>query len=580
MAESNNPTDIARETLKLLATRRIPPTPQNYQRIYDEITGTEPREDSGNGRLVAALRGLGAGKSNGIEATMRNLARSAEQHAWEEFAKTLEASLQRDRPASADLGPTLREMLRQLDLQHRGITPARKREGLDRLLIAFGGDAQLTTKLKGLMRSWTEEASAVLASPPAGSGASQSGASAEGGPVTEMNELVASILENGVGARIDRYPDVYGDAMQLARRARESSKPEDWARLSAQLKQFWLKVELRVEPDQELLDNLMRLLGLVVNNLGELVDDDQWVHGQIAILRDLVNQPVELRTIRDAERHFKEVIFKQTQLKSSLREAKTTLKSLLAVFVERLGEVTENTVDYHGKIERYADRIIATDNLDGLKSLIDELMSDTRSMQVDMVRSRDELLTARQQATNAEQRVHELEGELERVSGQVREDQLTGALNRRGMEDAMEREIARAKRSKKPLCVAVLDVDNFKRLNDTYGHSAGDAALVHLAKVIKHTVRPTDVIARFGGEEFVIILTETGQTEAVKVTERLQRELTRRFFLHNNERLLITFSAGVAEYRQGDSDESLFQRADKAMYQAKVQGKNRVLAAE
>ena len=128
--------------------------------------------------------------------------------------------------------------------------------------------------------------------------------------------------------------------------------------------------------------------------------------------------------------------------------------------------------------------------------------------------------------------------------------------------------------------MAVLDVDNFKRLNDTYGHSAGDAALVHLAKVIKHTVRPTDVIARFGGEEFVIILTETGRNEAVKVTERLQRELTRRFFLHNNERLLMTFSAGVAEYRQGDSDESLFQRADKAMYQAKVQGKNRVVSAE
>ncbi len=579
MADTNNPTDLARETLKLLATRRMPPTPQNYQRIYAEITGAEPRDETGNGRLAAALRGLGAGKANGIEVTMRNLARAAEQHAWDEFAKTLEAALNRDRPAAGDLGPVLRELLRQLDLQHRGITPARKREGLDRLLIAFGGDAQLGAKLKGLMRSWTEEASAVLASA-AASGAAQPGVSVESGPVAEINELVASILENGVGARIDRYPEIYSEVMQLARRARESLKSEDWTRLSAQLKQFWLKVELRVEPDEELLDNLMRLLGLVVNNLGELVDDDQWVHGQIAILRDLVNQPVELRTIRDAERHFKEVIFKQTQLKSSLREAKTTLKSLLAVFVERLGEVTENTVEYHGKIERYADRISATDNLDALKTLIDELMSDTRGMQVDMMRSRDELLTSRQQAQVAEQRVHELEGELERVSGQVREDQLTGALNRRGMEDAMEREIARAKRSKKPLCVAVLDVDNFKRLNDTYGHSAGDAALVHLAKVIKHTVRPTDVIARFGGEEFVIILTETGQSEAVKVTERLQRELTRRFFLHNNERLLITFSAGVAEYRQGDTDESLFQRADKAMYQAKVQGKNRVLAAE
>lgn len=576
MAESQNPTDIARETLKLLATRRIPPTPQNYQRIYNEITGAVARDDSGNARLVAALRGLGAGGSNGVEGTLRSLARAAEQQAWDEFAKTLDLAL-RERQPGGDLGGVLREMLRQLDLQHRGITLARKREGLDRLLISFGSDAQLASKLKALMRSWADEASAVLATP--GGTAGQPGVSAEAG-AADINELVASILENGVGARIDRYPDIYGDAMQLARRARESSRPDDWSRLAAQLKQFWLKVELRVEPDEELLDNLMRLLGLVVNNLGELVDDDQWIHGQIAILRDLINQPVELVTIREAERHFKEVIFKQSQLKSSLRDAKATLKNLLAVFVERLGEVTENTVDYHGKIGRYADRISATDNLEGLRTLIDELMSDTRSMQVDMLRSRDELVEARQQAQSAEQRVHELEGELERVSGQVREDQLTGALNRRGMEDAMEREIARAKRSKKPLCVALLDVDNFKRLNDTHGHSAGDAALVHLAKVIKHTVRPTDVIARFGGEEFVIILTETGQSEAVRVVQRLQRELTRRFFLHNNERLLMTFSAGVAEYRQGDSDESLFQRADKAMYQAKVQGKNRVVSAD
>jgi diguanylate cyclase len=201
-------------------------------------------------------------------------------------------------------------------------------------------------------------------------------------------------------------------------------------------------------------------------------------------------------------------------------------------------------------------------------------------MQVDMLRSRDELLAARAQAQSSEQRVHELEGELERVSEQVREDQLTGALNRRGMEDAMGREIARARRSRKPLCISVLDVDNFKKLNDTHGHAAGDAALVHLAKVIKHTVRPTDVIARYGGEEFIIILTETGLDEAVKVTGRLQRELTKRFFLHNNERLLMTFSAGVAEFSPGDTEESLFQRADKAMYQAKVQGKNRVVSAE
>jgi diguanylate cyclase len=144
----------------------------------------------------------------------------------------------------------------------------------------------------------------------------------------------------------------------------------------------------------------------------------------------------------------------------------------------------------------------------------------------------------------------------------------------------MEREIARSERKNLPLCVAVLDLDNFKRLNDTYGHQAGDEALVHLARVIKKTLRPTDIVARYGGEEFVCVFSETDLVPAVEVMKRLQRELTKRFFLHNNERLLITFSAGVARRDREESQESLIARADKAMYQAKLQGKNRVVAAE
>jgi diguanylate cyclase len=128
--------------------------------------------------------------------------------------------------------------------------------------------------------------------------------------------------------------------------------------------------------------------------------------------------------------------------------------------------------------------------------------------------------------------------------------------------------------------VAVLDLDNFKRLNDTYGHQAGDDALVHLMNVVRKTLRPTDITARYGGEEFVILFSETTLPQAVQAMNRLQRELTKRFFLHNNERLLITFSAGVAQFKTGETQDAVIERADRAMYQAKLQGKNRVVAAE
>jgi diguanylate cyclase len=582
MAETTNPTGLARETLKVLASRRIPPTPQNYQRIFYEIAGT-PAESGLGGRLLALARDLAS--RNPDDGALRTLVRGLEQNNLEEVSGALQLFAGRGDRAPSDLGPALRWTLRQLEFPHRGLSPARKREGLERLLIGFGTDPQLPVRLRALARSWADTPAdgPVDALQPVSLDEWGAPVPADAGPgeeavlLREAGEVLASVLENGVAPRLDRYADVYADVIAASRRARELDGAAALGRLAQQLKQLWLKVELRVEPDQEVIDNLLRLIGMLVSNLGELVDDDQWISGQLDVLRVLVNGPVDLRAIREAERGFREVVFKQASIKSNLNDAKTTLKSLLSTFVERLGDVAANTGDYHARIERYAERIESTDSLDSLRTLLDEIMGDTRGMQVDMRRSRDELVAARQQAEAAEKRVHALEAELVRVSEQVREDQLTGTLNRRGMDDALTRELARARRTGKPLSVVVLDVDNFKKINDTHGHAAGDAALVHLAKVIKHTVRPTDSIARYGGEEFVIILSETALAEGALVAQRLQRELTRKFFLHDQERLLITFSAGVTEYAMGEEAEALVQRADKAMYQAKLQGKNRVV---
>ena len=165
------------------------------------------------------------------------------------------------------------------------------------------------------------------------------------------------------------------------------------------------------------------------------------------------------------------------------------------------------------------------------------------------------------------------------MSELVREDQLTGSLNRRGLEDVFEREIARSDRRKSPLCVAMLDLDDFKKINDKYGHAAGDEALIHLVRVIKETLRTMDVIARFGGEEFLVVLPDTQMEEAIQTITRVQRELTKQIFMHNHTRLLMTFSAGVALRNENEDQLSMIKRADTALYQAKKAGKNRVIPA-
>ncbi|MDE2354346.1 MAG: GGDEF domain-containing protein, partial [Betaproteobacteria bacterium] len=261
-------------------------------------------------------------------------------------------------------------------------------------------------------------------------------------------------------------------------------------------------------------------------------------------------------------------------------DAKATLKSLMTTFIDRMGELTESTGEYHAKMEAYNLKIGQADNLTELGHILEDIMQDTRVIQASALRSHEELVEARRQADDAEHRIRRLEEELEQVSELVRADQLTGTLNRRGLDEMLERETARADRSKDSLSVVLLDIDNFKLLNDTMGHQAGDQALMHVSDVIRESLRPSDSVARYGGEEFLVVLPGSGVNEAAEIIGRLQRLLTKKLFVYNGEPLLITFSAGVAARLPGEVVDEVIERADQAMYKAKAAGKNRVVKAE
>jgi len=230
--------------------------------------------------------------------------------------------------------------------------------------------------------------------------------------------------------------------------------------------------------------------------------------------------------------------------------------------------------DYYNRIENYAQKIRATQDVRDIIGILDEALNETRALH-----TANEMAIARQQVVLAEQRIEHLKSELELVNKLVREDQLTGALNRRGLDDALEREIARAERAAAPLCVALLDIDNFKRINDSFGHQVGDIVLVHLVAIIKETIRTNDQIGRYGGEEFLLLLPDSRLEEAVAVMARLQREFARKPIVWGNQKLLVTFSAGVAARDPGENHGALVSRADKALYEAKHAGKDRVIIA-
>jgi len=177
----------------------------------------------------------------------------------------------------------------------------------------------------------------------------------------------------------------------------------------------------------------------------------------------------------------------------------------------------------------------------------------------------------------AEARVAELEAALSEARAAAFTDALTGALNRRGFDEAYQREVARAGRSGRHLTLALIDLDDFKRLNDTLGHQAGDDALVHLVATLRKALRPSDVLCRFGGEEFVLMLPETTLAQAAAVISRFQRQFAATAL--PGWPTVLTFSAGVVVRAPSETLEETLARADAATYAAKRAGKNCVVKA-
>jgi diguanylate cyclase len=583
MTTLSNPFEIARETLRLLAGRRIPPTPDNYLTLYHEIAGTKP---TGNAFPEAQLRSLAAALPKASPDQMR-LARQLDDAVktanWEEYKGHLVGFVnnlaESQKLAWSEL---IADLLRQWDAKHPGLTAARKRESLEHVLTSSGANPDtLFSRMQGLLRSWGHgrEQEAV--------GASEEGLlenTAFSAPTValpdllpELRELFAFTLETAIATQLLESPQLSSDAKALAADIRTAASPAQLQEFLTRLKRFAFKLELLAEDQTELRQSLLGLLRLLVGNITELVLDDHWLHGQIEVVREIIDKPLSQRALDDAQRRLKEVLFKQSQLKASLFEAKEAIKQMLAGFVDHLADFAEATSDYHDKIEICASKISSANDISELENVLGEVMRETRTIQINAQRSRDELRSTQAKVQESEARIRELERELEATSDLVRHDQLTGVLNRRGLEEIFDKEVARAVRHDTVLCVALLDIDNFKKLNDSMGHDAGDEALIHLATVCRETLRPQDTVARYGGEEFIILLPETPLHEATVALTRLQRELTRKFFLHANEKILITFSAGVTQMLPNDNQSTVIKRADEAMYKAKQSGKNRVL---
>lgn len=216
-------------------------------------------------------------------------------------------------------------------------------------------------------------------------------------------------------------------------------------------------------------------------------------------------------------------------------------------------------------------RASLNDSIEGLISLLNDFQTRTRNSLGAMNRRQQEL---NQHLDALQEDNHRLIKQVTQEREIARRDPLTQLPNRQGFEQRLEQEIARSDRYGQPLSIALIDVDHFKRINDHYGHLAGDRVLRILAKEMHSQLRKTDFLARFGGEEFVILLPESDQDNALAAIEKMRQHISQCPFHFQDNPVQITISAGVAIYTTGEQAEQWLHRADKALYQSKDRGRN------
>ena len=324
-----------------------------------------------------------------------------------------------------------------------------------------------------------------------------------------------------------------------------------------------------------LFDQLGKLALELTASLTDLAENDSWVQGQCDAMRLKIEEGLTARGVRAVGDMLHNTRKRHGELRGERERARDALKVLINRMLSELGELGSKTGNFHESVGRYAAVIEEADTLESLTGVVREMVEESRTVQSLVQQSQQRLQEEHTKATDLTERVSQLEGEMKRLSDEVSTDQLTQIANRRGLMMAFEVERARMERTGEPLAVGLLDIDNFKRLNDELGHVAGDEALKSLAAIVSKTLRPTDRVARYGGEEFVVLLPQTPADEGEQILTRLQRSLTGGLFMHKEKQVFVTFSAGLTLHRPDERIEDALERADQALYEAKRTGKNR-----
>ncbi len=345
-------------------------------------------------------------------------------------------------------------------------------------------------------------------------------------------------------------------------------------------------------------ENEQRIISSFCLNLLEAIHFPKELDNQVQALRDVVTEGVQFVETGSIIHKIADLV---TATRVRVEKEKQELQDFLRQLTERLQDI-----DHH-LLGAEDHRLASLENTKKLDAAVSEQVNDIESsvneaaelmqlkqsihQRINTIRVNLEehrkveaqyqlqlekaLLDSNSRLRDLEQESQQLRERLNKEHAQAIQDTLTGVFNRLAYEERIEQEYARWKRYQQPLVILVFDIDYFKKINDNYGHKAGDKALRLIAKTLHNNLRESDFLARYGGEEFVVLMPQTKIKAAMGAAEKLREAVQACQFHYQEQRVHITVSCGATEFYPDDSIETAFQRADKALYQAKQNGRNR-----
>ena len=310
-------------------------------------------------------------------------------------------------------------------------------------------------------------------------------------------------------------------------------------------------------------------------NLAGLFAENPVLMGQIEVVRDVLEHPRETEKLYGAKRALAKMAAAD-KIQAQLGEAKNSAKNLAEIFLSQIGQTGDDAGEFLREVEAGKKALEEAKDHASMLAASKALLSGTSAVHDKMKENRAKLESAKQETQSAEEKIHALEEKVKTAGEKAQQDYESGLLNQRDMDEQITKMFAEGWER---ITLALLDIDNFKRINEQLGEEAGEKAVQQLSDAIRESVGTKGISARMPGEEFVIAFAGYDGPQVREEMEKMQRLLTRQIFMANEENRVVTFSAGVAQ-RAGEEDPSeTLSRADDAMYAAKQKGKNRVEVA-